>query len=312
MDAAVLSAYGTPQFGTFENPRKRAGTEIVEVTAAAISNFDQVLASGHYAASPMQFPCVAGQEGVGRLATGQRVYFARPISPYGSMAQQTLVAARELIAVPERVDDAVAAALGNDGLGAWLPLEWRAQLLPGETVLVLGATGLVGQLAVQAAKVLGAGRVIAAGRNAERLQRARALGADATVNLATSSDLPTAYREAAQGEIQVIVDYVWGPPAEAALQAASDGGRLVQIGQAAAWQEIRLAALLLRSKSLTIFGYGNYDASLETRAAAYQHICQLAAQGQLTVPVERLPLSQVTQAWERQHAGTRQRLVLLP
>jgi NADPH2:quinone reductase len=118
MDAAVLSAYGTPQFGTFENPRKRAGTEIVEVTAAAISNFDQVLASGHYAASPMQFPCVAGQEGVGRLATGKRVYFATPISPYGSMAQQTLVAARELIAVPERVDDAVAAALGNDGLGA--------------------------------------------------------------------------------------------------------------------------------------------------------------------------------------------------
>jgi NADPH:quinone reductase-like Zn-dependent oxidoreductase len=312
MDAAVLSAYGTPQFGTFDPPRKLAGTEIVNVTAAAISNFDLVLASGHYAVSPMQFPCVAGQDGVGRLATGQRVYFITSISPYGSMAQQTLVASRELIAVPEGVDDAVAAALGNDGLAAWLPLEWRAQLRPGETVLVLGATGMVGQLAVQAAKALGAGRVIAAGRNEERLQRAKALGADATVNLTTSSDLSTVYREAAQGEIQVIVDYVWGPPAEAALHVASDGGRLVQIGQAATWQEIRLPALLLRSKSLTIFGYGNYDAPFETRTAAYQHITQLAAQGRFSVAVERLPLSQVTQAWGRQHAGTRQRLVLLP
>jgi NADPH:quinone reductase-like Zn-dependent oxidoreductase len=311
MDAAVLYAYGTPRFGTFDNPVQQPGTEIVEVSAAAISNLDLVLAEGRYALRPPQFPSVAGWEGVGRLANGKLVYFATPISPYGSMAQQTKVASRDLIEVPEGVDDAVAAALGNAGLAAWLPLQ--AHLLPGETVLVLGATGFAGQLAVQAAKVLGAGRVIAAGRNEEMLQRAKDLGADATVNLATSSDLPTAYREAAQGEIQVIVDYVCGPPAEAALQAASVGGRFVQIGQAA-WHEIRVPVLLLRSKALSLFGLGKMSASFETRATAYQHICQLAARGQLTVPVERLPLSQVEQAWERQRAGTRQRqrLVLIP
>ncbi len=208
MDAAVLYEYGTPQFGEFENPIRRAGTEIVDVTAAAISNFDLVLASGHYTQGTTQFPSVAGWEGVGRLASGQRVYFTAPISPYGSMAKQTLVASRDLMEVPEGVDDAVAAALGNTGLAAWLPLEWRAQLRPGETVLVLGATGIVGQLAVQAAKALGAGRVIAAGRDEAMLRHMQELGADATVNLATSSDLPTAYRETAQGEIQVIVDYV--------------------------------------------------------------------------------------------------------
>jgi NADPH:quinone reductase-like Zn-dependent oxidoreductase len=309
MDAAVLYAYGTPQFGTFDDPIGQPGTEMVEVTAAAISHFDLVLASGRYALRPPRFPSVAGQEGVGRLASGKRVYFVTPIWPYGSMAKQTLVASRDLIAIPDGVDDAVAAALGNAGLAAWLPLQ--AHLLPGETVLVLGATGVVGQLAVQAAKVLGAGRVIAAGRNEAMLQRAKALGADATVNLATSLDLPTAYREAAQGEIQVVVDYVCGPFAEAALQVASDGGRFVQVGEAA-WHEIHLSALLLRSKALSLFGFGKMSASFETRAAAYQRICHLAAQGQLTVPVERLPLSQVTQAWERQRAGTRQRLVLLP
>jgi NADPH:quinone reductase-like Zn-dependent oxidoreductase len=123
MDAAVLHAYGTPQFGTFDNPVKLPGTEIVDVTAAAISNFDLFVASGQVALRPTQFPCVAGLDGVGRLANGQRVYFTVPISPYGSMAQQTLVASHDLIEVPDGVDDAVAATLGDTGgLAAWLPL----------------------------------------------------------------------------------------------------------------------------------------------------------------------------------------------
>lgn len=311
MDAAILHAYGTPQFGTFDEPVKRAGTEIVNVTAAAISHFDLFLASGQHVLSSAQFPFVAGREGVGRLADGRRVYFSAPISPYGSMAQRTLVPSQGLIEVPDGVDDAVAAALGNAGLAAWLPLEWRAQLAPGETVLVLGATGIAGQLAVQAAKILGAGRVVAAGYEADILLRVQELGADATVNFATSDDLVAAYREAAQGKIDVVIDYVGGPFAEAALQAATAGGRLVQIGNAAG-DEITLQGPMIRNQFLTIFGYVSAYAPLERRTTIYRHIAELAGEGQLVIPVERLPLRQVEQAWERQRAGTRQRLVLIP
>jgi len=225
MVAAVLLAYGTPQFGTFDDPVKRTGTEMVDVTAAVISNLDLLIASGQSYLKPAQLPSVAGVEGVGRLADGRRVYFYAPVSPYGSLAQQTLVASQgraatqELIEVPDGIDDALAATLGRSG-----------GLVAGETVLVLGATGFVGQLAVQAAKILGAGRVIAAGRNTDMLRRAQALGADATVNLATSDSPVASYREAAPGGIDVIIDYLSGSLAEAALQAAAVGGRLVQVG----------------------------------------------------------------------------------
>jgi len=311
MDAAVLYEYGTPRFGTFDDPVVREGTEVVEVIAAAISRFDLSFASGQHYLKPSQLPSVAGREGVGRLADGRRVYFDAPVSPYGSMAQKTLVASQGLIDVPDDVDVEVAAALGNAGLAAWLPLEWRAQLVPGETVLVLGATGVVGQIAVQAAKILGAKRVIAAGRNEAMLQRVQKLGADAIINLETSDDLPTAYREAAQGDIHVILDYVWGPATEAALQAATAGGRLVQIGTVAG-DAIPLSAAILRSKLLTVFGYANFHSPFERRSSAYRHMAQLAAQGQLIVPVERIPLRQVAQAWERQRFGTDHRLVVTP
>lgn len=311
MDAAILHKYGVPQFGTFPDPVAHDGMEVVEVMAAAISRFDISFASGQHYFRPSQLPAIAGREGVGRLADGRRVYFDVPVAPYGSMAQRTLVTPNSLIEVPDGVDDAVAAALGNSGLAAWLPLEWRAQLLPGETVLVLGATGIVGQIAVQAAKILGAGRVVAAGRNAEMLERVRELGADATVDLTLGDTLPVAFHEAAQGDIDVIIDYVWGSAAEAALQAARTSGRIVQIGTLSG-DKISLSAALIRSKFLSILGYASYHASLGQRSLAYRRMAKLAAQGELIVPVERVPLQQVEQAWHQQSFGTYKRLVLIP
>ena len=311
MDAAILHKYGVPQFGTFPDPVAHDGAEVVEVAAAAISRFDISFASGQHYFRPSHLPAIAGREGVGRLADGRRVYFDAPVAPYGSMAQRTLVTPSGLIEVPDGVDDTVAAALGNSGLAAWLPLEWRAQLRPGETVLVLGATGIVGQLAVQAAKILGAGRVVAAGRNAEMLERVREFGADATVNLNMGDTLPVAFQEAAQGDIDVIIDYVWGPAAEAALQAARTGGRLVQVGMSSR-NEIGLSAALIRSKSLSVLGYASYHASLEQRSLAYRRMTELAAQGEFTIPVERVPLQHVEQAWQQQNSGAYKRLVLIP
>ncbi len=311
MDAAILHKYGSPQFGTFPDPVARDGMKVVEVAAAAISRFDISFASGQHYLRPSQLPVVAGREGVGHLADGRRVYFDAPVAPYGSMAQRTLVTPNGLIEVPAGVDDAVAAALGNSGLAAWLPLEWRAQIQPGETVLVLGATGIVGQIAVQAAKILGARRVVAAGRNAEMLERAKELGADATVNLTMDDTLHVAFQEAAQGDIDVIIDYVWGSAAEAGLQAARVGGRLVQIGTISG-NEISLSAALMRSKSLSVFGYANYHASFEQRSLAYRRMAELAGEGKLFIPVERIPLQQVEQAWGQQSSGAYKRLVLIP
>jgi NADPH:quinone reductase-like Zn-dependent oxidoreductase len=311
MDAAVLQAYGAPRFGSFPDPMAGGGTTVVRVAAAAISRFDIDFAAGRHMLKPSVLPTVAGREGVGFLADGRRVYFDAPVSPYGSMAQRTLVAEHGPIEVPDGVDDAVAAALGNSGLAAWLPLTWRAQLAAGETVLVLGATGIVGRLAVQAAKLLGAGRVVAAGRDAGTLCRTRALGADATVPLDASKDLAGAFRTAAQGPVDVVVDYLWGPALEAAVQAAGVGARLVQVGQAGA-DEVHLSAATARAKSMSILGYATYHAPRNVRAAAYRHLAELAGQGQLVVDVQPVALRFVEQAWHRQHAGSRQRLVLLP
>jgi NADPH2:quinone reductase len=189
MEAAVIYEYGAPHLGEFDEPIAGEGTVVVDVAAAAISRFDILFASGRHYLRPVRLPAVAGQEGVGRLGDGRRVYFQAPIPPYGAMAQRTLVAEHGLIEVPDGVDDAVAAALGNSGLAAWLPLAWRARVAPGETVLVLGATNIVGRIAVQAAKILVAGRIVAAGRDEAALQRRRELGADA-----------------AQGDVDVIID----------------------------------------------------------------------------------------------------------
>jgi NADPH:quinone reductase-like Zn-dependent oxidoreductase len=311
MKAAVLYDYGTPRYAEFSDPVPADGSVVVDMAASAISRLDINTAAGTTYVKPAVMPSVVGREGVGRLADGRRIYFDGTVPPYGTMAERALVPEKALIPVPDGVDDAVAAALGNSGLAGWLPLEWRAQLKPGEKVLILGATSIVGKIAVQAAKLLGAGRVVAAGRDEDTLQQTRDLGADATVNLAATTDLTAAYREAAQGDINVIIDYVWGPPAEAALKAIAVGARMVQVG-AAKDVEVGLLASVARSKFLSLFGYATFHLSREVRADAFWRICELATQGKLVMEIERMPLAQIEQAWEMQQKGARRRIVVIP
>ncbi len=279
--------------------------------AAGLNPVDIALASGSFYAGAPDLPSVVGREGVGRTAGGELVYFDRPVPPGGSLAERAAVDTEALFPVPGEVPAELAVAFGIAGLAAWLALEWRAELREGETVLVLGASGVVGQIAVQAAKLLGAGYVVAAARSEEGLARAGELGADAAVKLDSADDLAEAFREAAVGGLDVIVDPLWGEPGAAAIHAASSWARIVQIGQSAG-AEATIPSADVRGKSLSILGHTNAATPVEVRRAAFTRMVKHAGAGELTVPVETVPLADAAAAWERQREGPGVKLVVVP
>jgi NADPH2:quinone reductase len=310
--AAVLHEHGEPpRIDEFDEPVEGNGHVVAEVSAAGVNHLDVLKASGRFYTGPPPVPSVVGSDGVGRLEDGRRVFFDSTAAPYGAMAERTLVSEDHLLDVAEGVDDEVAAALGNSGLAAWLALEWKAGLEPGETVLVLGATGAVGNVAVQVARVLGAGRVVAAARGGERLERMRERGADAVVDLNTEDDLAAVLKEATQGGADVIVDPLWGAPALAAMKAAALGARHVQLGHMAA-PTLELPAMAVRSVMLELLGFVVFRVSLPVRRAVYRSLTELAGRGEIEIDLERVPLEQVDQAWERQQEGPDAKLVIVP
>lgn len=312
MKAAILREYGVPEFGDWQDePVAGPGQAVVEVGAAGLNPVDVAIASGRFYGGQPPLPSIAGREGVGRLDDDRRIYFDSPVPPFGSMAERTLVEAGSGFEVPDGVEDGVAVALGIAGLAAWLALEWRAKVAPGEHVLVLGATGAVGQIAVQGAKLLGAGRVVGAGRDAEALVRVRGLGADATVATGDHEDVPAALKEAAEDRIDIVVDPLWGAPLVAAVQAASFGARIVQLG-AAAGPETTLLSAPIRGKMLVLMGHTNFATPPEVKAKAYASMARAAAAGDLQVDLERVPLERVADAFRRQAESPHHKLVLMP
>jgi len=237
------------------------------------------------------------------------------------MAERTVVSRARCFPIPDNVNDDIAAAVVNPGLSAWGALVWRAQLAPGETVLILGATGVTGKLAIQMAKLLGAGRVIAAGRNEQVLNTLHDLGADTTIHLGNpDQDLTEAFvREAGDSGFDVIIDYLWGPTTEALLAAiarrdlksASSRVRLVEVGESAG-PTVSLAAAVLRSSRLEILGTGsgNAAASRETWIEAVRQLLSNVACGALRIDTERVPLDEVENAWQREQQG--RRAVIIP
>jgi NADPH:quinone reductase-like Zn-dependent oxidoreductase len=303
MRAAVLHEHGaTPRFGDFPDPRPEPGSMVVETAAAALHHVDLHKATGTFYLGPPPLPSVVGTNGVGRLEDGRRVYFDATVAPYGSVAERALAAADALFDVPDGLDDVRAAALGSTGLGGWLAVAWRARLQPGETVLVLGATGAVGNVAVQAAKLLGAGRVVAAARPSDRLARLLERGADATVELRDDDPAP-AFREAAGGAVDVTIDALWGEPALAAIRVAARGARHIEVGDVAG-RDMRLPGAALRSVSLDLRGFSIAHPPIEVRREAYRRLAGLVERGEIVVDVERVPLEQVAAAWERQRTAT--------
>ena len=311
MRAAVLREYGVPEPGEFEAPgQPGSGEAVVEVLAAGLNPVDVAICAGRFYAGKPPLPSIAGREGVGVLG-GERVYFDAPIAPYGSMAELALVDLASTCGVPDGVPDGVAVALGISGLAAWLALTWRAGLQPGEHVLVLGASGVVGQIAVQAARLLGAARVVAAARSDSGLARCLELGADAAVRLDEPDDLPGAFGEAARGRIDVVVDPLFGAPFLAALQAASFGARIVQLGGGAGAQAT-VPSAAIRGKMLTIMGHTNFAAPPPVKVEAYGRMAAAVAAGEIAVDVDPLPLDRVAEAWRRLAAGAHAKIVLVP
>lgn len=315
MRAAVLHEVGaTPRFTDFAEPVAAEGNEVVQVSAAGVNHLELAKASGKFYTGPPTVPSVPGSDGVGRLADGRRVFFDTMVAPHGSWAQRAVVPRAALLDVADGVDDAVAAALGNTGLAAWLALEWRAGLQPGERVLVLGAAGALGRVAIQVARILGAGTVVGVDRSPDRVAQLTALGCDAVVLLPDeggAADLPAELKEATGGGADVIIDPLWGAPALAAMKAAAVGCRHVQLGQLAG-MDVTLPAPVVRSAALNVLGMAVFQASLDVRRDAYLRLTGHAAAGDVTVDLERIALEDVAEAWRRQKAGPQTKLVLIP
>lgn len=313
MKAAVLHRCGAPEFGDFivPDPSDYPDGVLVEVRSATINSIDRIAAAGKHYLSPTTFPVVAGIEGAGVTADNRRVYFGRPVSPFGSMAESIVVPAGFAIPIPDSVDFPVAATLGNSGMAALMPFTDTARLKPGDNVVLLGGSGVVGRLAIQAARLLGAGTIAVVGRDEAALAATLPLGASATVSTEGLSEpqLSAAIREASGG-VDVIVDYTWGEPATAALAAGNPGVRLVQVGDRAG-ATATLAAQQLRSLGASVTGFMPVHHGPEAMTRAYQQLIGWADRGDLTVDHELVPLADVTAAWERS-VTVRHKLVLVP
>jgi NADPH:quinone reductase-like Zn-dependent oxidoreductase len=323
MRAALIRRHGEPpEYRDHPVPRRGTGQALIRVTAAPVSPLDLLCASGTSYFGPPPLPYAPGAQGVGiveeadALRAGQRVWFScdAGIKPGdGAMAELCLAEESSVLPLPGDVSDDLVAALGLSAIAAWTALTLRGGLRPGEHVLVLGASGTVGQVGVQAARLLGAGRVTAACRDAHGRARATELGADAVADLtADDTDTLTArLAEAAGGRADLVLDPVWGRPAEAALRILSPRGRLVNLGSSAG-PLAALGSATLRSRSLSVLGYTNAALSHEQKAEALAEILRHAAAGRLTADRETLPLAQAAEGWSRCGQPPHRRAVLIP
>ena len=320
--AAVIDSAGArPRVGRVTLPARGAGMTLVDVVAAPLNPLDLAIASGSFHSARHDAPYVPGSECVGtvvasdRHAPGTWVYgecHASPTTP-GALATQVLIADDDVLPLPGGVDPVLAAAVGNSGTAAYLPLVERAHLRTGETVLVLGATGAVGQLAIQIAHLEGAGRVIGVARNRQALESLLDLGAAAVVDLrAGESAAELAARMApAVGAADVVLDGLYGTPLEAALTVCADGARVVNIGNMAG-PTAHVPAGLLRGKQLTLSGFAGLHTPLVEKQVALTWLWSRLASGEVQVDVQTFSLEQLPDAWRAQATSPHAKCVLLP
>ncbi|MFC6183023.1 quinone oxidoreductase family protein [Pseudoxanthomonas japonensis] len=311
MKAAVVTTFGTsPSFQEFRDPEAGEGREVVAVRAAAISPIVRLLAAGKHYTSGENAGFVPGIDGVGIDGTGRRVYFLFPASPFGSLAEKSLVASEMMVPVPEALPDNLAAAIATAGLASWIALTRRAGLQSGEKVMVLGATGSAGGMAVQIARHLGASTVIAVGRDAAKLERV-----DADVRIPLDNGAEAALRAQFEKGVDVVLDFVWGEPAVRVLKAATHNRaartgeprmRYVQIGTSAG-DEVPLRGDMLRSSGLELIGSGIGSVSVSDFMAGAAELLAAASAAGFDTPFNSVPLHSIADAW---HGDTDTRYIV--
>lgn len=313
MKAAVVNSFGvTPAYQDFREPEAGVDETVVTVRAAALSPIVRALASGRHYASGTTAGFVPGVDGVGIDATGRRVYFLFPKAPFGSMAERSLAANSMIVPIPESLSDERAAAIATAGLASWIALTRRARLQRGETVLVNGATGSAGSMALQTARYLGASKIIAVGRNEAKLD-----ALDTDVKIALDSDADSALRAQFDQRVDVVLDFVWGDPALRVLRAATkDRGsrageprlRYVQLGTVAG-DEIPIRGDMLRSTGLELIGSGIGSVAVKELVTGAGELLAAASAAGFSAPFTTLPLDGVADAW---NGDPNVRYILMP
>jgi len=318
MRAAVVTSFGTPPTcQDFPAPTPRAADEvIVDVIASGLHPRVRSQADGSHYTSTGDLPLVPGIDGVGRAPDGSLRYFVLPDTTMGAMAEQTVVDLRRSVVLPDGSDPVLIAAAMNPAMSSWVALRQRVQFQAGQNVLVLGATGSAGQLAVQVAKLFGAGQIIAAGRDAGKLAALPALGATATVLL--DADPATSARRLgpAAAEVDVVIDYLWGEPTAAAMTAVVTGR--ADRGRPLTWIEIgsiagpvaAIPSAALRAARLQIVGSGQGSVPTRDILAELPGLAAEITSGSFRIDARPVPLADVEAAWK--DTGSDQRIVITP
>jgi NADPH:quinone reductase-like Zn-dependent oxidoreductase len=305
MKAAVVTSFGEPpRYGPFEVPQPQEDEQLlVDVLAVGLHPRVRTGAAGAHYTSSGRLPMVPGIDAVGRREDGTHIYFAADDHLSGTMAEKAVADRRRSIELPGEVDVATVAAAMNPAMSSWVALRRRVTLQPGQSVLVLGATGNAGTMAVQIAKRLGAGHVVAAGRNRERLDALPSVGADTTVRLDDDPEASSERLAAAAADVDIVVDYLWGPPAQhaitALLTARPDRSRAldwIQIG-AIAGPAIELPSVALRSANLRLQGSGQGSVSGAAYLAELPSLVEELHAGRIAVNAVPRPLAEVEAAW---------------
>jgi NADPH:quinone reductase-like Zn-dependent oxidoreductase len=312
MKAAIVAAIGDPpSLGQRPEPLRESDRDaLIRVSAAALNPVDLLIASGTHPLGRPKVPYVPGIEGVGTVIEGSihppgtrvRVQVAAGLVD-GTLAEVVRAPAEVCVEVPPGLPDEAAAAVGVVGVSAYLGLG-HAGLSAGEDVLVLGATGALGQAAIRAARALGAGRVIAAGRDLTRL--AALDGADARITL-DDTDL----REQLDTPVDLVVDPLWGRYAAAAIGCLAPGGRYLNFGSIDGGTS-DISAHQLRASRLSIIGFSATSSGSGEVADAYWAIADLAAAGRFAIATERYDLADVTTAWKRQASSPGAKVLIVP
>jgi NADPH:quinone reductase len=307
-----------PEIGEAPDPVRGEGEALIRVLAVPLNPIDVNVGAGRFYGGHPDLPFIPGCEAVGRVVEGETLALETLVWAYGAgmgvsrdgtLGELVAVSEEVVVPLPEDVDPALAGALGLAGLAGWLPVAYREPVREGDVVLVLGATGTVGLVAMQGARLLGAARVVAAGRRPDALERAKRLGADAVVSL-ESDDLVAAFKEACGGDgPTLVVDPVWGEPVVAAATAAARGARLVHIGQSAGPAAPLLSADV-RGKQLSILGYSNLATPRDVMHREYLRLLEHARAGEIEVEIRSFPFEQLAEAWEAQAAGAGAKVVV--